>query len=129
MLSFLQVAGNFDSANPGNWGMMRYYGGNFPMMGWAWPLVCLMIIVWLVMIIVGILSLINLYHWGMTDKAIFDKNKEDKKMWYKKIVLLPIISAVVCIIPFLGWILALIGYVYWIVVNCQYFFVLKKKLV
>jgi|GEM_PF-2348008 len=110
------------------WGMMNNYGGWGMMGGWAGPLLGLVFICWIIVLAVWILSLVNLYYWGMADRAMFDKNKEDKKMWFKLLVLLPIASGIVCLIPIVGWILGFAGFIYWIVINLQFYFVLKPKL-
>jgi len=79
-------------------------------------------------IVLAVLSLINIYHWGMTDKAAFTAVNEDKKKWFYILVLVPIVCSLVAVIPILGWILSLIGGIYWVVMTLVYFFGLRKKI-
>jgi len=79
-------------------------------------------------LVICILHLINVYHWGMTDKAVFDRVGEDKKKWFIVFFIVPIIAGAVMIIPFLGWVASQIIYIYWIVMVLLYFFSKRKKL-
>lgn len=85
-------------------------------------------VVGLLMLAVMILNLINLFHWGMTDKAVFEKTGEKKKKWYINLIIIPVIAAVIGIVPILGWIAAIILWIYWIVMNLIYFFKIRKKI-
>ena len=80
-------------------------------------------------IIIAVLMLINLYHWGMTDKAAFEKAGEDKKKWYYNLILIPFLSGVIIAIPFIGWVIGSIGYIYSFVMLLIYFFSVRKKAV
>lgn len=88
----------------------------------------LSILIFVVMIIMTIVGLINTYHWGMTDKAIFDAVKENKKKWFYILIATPFACTFVGIIPLIGWPISLIGFVFWIVMSLKYFFSMKKKL-
>ena len=104
--------------------------GNLP--PWAamllGPFLIVAIALAVIMVAVAIMHLYNMYHWGMTDKAVFEQNQEDKKKWFQILILLPILSAVVCIVPILGWIASAVIYIYWIVMTFIYFFKIRKKL-
>jgi hypothetical protein len=79
-------------------------------------------------IVLAVLSLINIYHWGMADKAAFIAVNEDKKKWFYILVLVPIVCSLVAIIPILGWIVSFIGGIYWVVMTLVYFFGLRTKI-
>ncbi|MFA6227582.1 MAG: hypothetical protein WC668_00120 [Patescibacteria group bacterium] len=79
-------------------------------------------------IVLAVLSLINIYHWGMTDKAAFIAVNEEKKKWFYILVLVPIVCSLVAIIPILGWLISLIGGIYWVVMTLVYFFGLRTKI-
>jgi hypothetical protein len=79
-------------------------------------------------IVLVVLTLLNIYHWGMTDKAVFQSANEDKKKWFYILILVPAISGASMVIPFLGWLVAGVGYIYWLVMTVVYFFGLRVKL-
>jgi len=74
-----------------------------------------------------VLNLLNIYHWGMTDKVVFDRIGVKKKKWYIILFIVPLIIGVVNIIPILGQIIAVIVSVYYIVMVFVYFFSIRKK--
>lgn len=91
-------------------------------------MIFLIIILGIIGVVLTVVSLINFYHWGMTDKAVFVSAGEDKKKWFYILVLLPVISSAIMIIPILGWLVGGIGYLYWLVMNFIYFFSWRLKL-
>ena len=82
----------------------------------------------IIMIIFFIIGLINIYHWGMTDKAVFEANKRNKKKWFFILIILPVINSLVSIIPLIGWLISFIGFIVWLVLSIQYFFLIRTKL-
>ncbi|MFA5029149.1 MAG: hypothetical protein WC518_00145 [Patescibacteria group bacterium] len=94
--------------------------------GWMLGLV---VVLGIIMLVITIISLIDIYHWGITDKALFEKAKEEKKKWFINLILIPFIAGVVMIIPFVGWVIGGVMYIYWLVMVLVYFFGVRKKLV
>lgn len=76
-----------------------------------------------------ILSLINVYHWGMTDKAAFNKVGIKKKKWYIILFIVPLVMGVVNILPIIGQIIAIIASIYYVIMTFVYFFSIRKKVV
>ena len=70
------------------------------------------ILVWVIVLIIFLY--IDIYHWGMTDKAIFDKAGVDKKRWYLIFFIIPLITAAVQFIPIIGQILGVISSVFYL---------------
>jgi len=85
-------------------------------------------VIGLLMLVVTILSFINIYHWGTTDNAAFQRAGQTKKKWYINFIIIPLIAVVVNIIPLLGQIASVILYIYWVVMVLIYFFSVRKKL-
>lgn len=96
--------------------------------GFGAAMIGVMIIAGIIGIIIAILSLVDIYHWGMADKAAFTGAGQDKKKWFINLILIPFIACIVMIIPFLGWIIGAILYIYWLVMTLIYFFSIRKKI-
>jgi hypothetical protein len=91
-------------------------------------LMIVMVLLSILGLILMVLNLLNIYHWGMTDKAVFQAANEDKKKWFYILVLVPLVAGIIMIIPLLGWIVGGIMYLYWIVMTLIYFFGQRTKL-
>lgn len=96
----------------------------FWLAGWFMALAGIIVVV---AIILTVLNLFNIWHWGMTDKAEFDKAGETKKKWFMIFFIVPLAAGLIGIIPFIGWAVAIIAYVYWAVMILIYFFGTRKK--
>jgi hypothetical protein len=105
-------------------GMM---GGNWQALGFVF--LGIMALFGLAAIVFAVLTLMSIYHWGMTDKAVFDKASQNKEKWFKIFFIVPLIGGVVNIIPFLGQIASLIIWVYYLAMVLVYFFSIRKKVV
>ncbi|MEI6288187.1 MAG: hypothetical protein WCP18_01190 [bacterium] len=120
LTSFLEKGGangGFESGMMGGFGVL------------AGVFLLVMGIIWLAVLALGIITLINIYTWGMADKAVFEKIKEDKKKWFQLLLLLPMVCSLIAIVPFIGWLVGLAGYIYWAVMTLKFFFTIRKKLV
>lgn len=82
----------------------------------------------IIVIISFVIGLINIYHWGMTDKAVFEVNKKSKKKWFFILIILPIINSLIGVIPLIGWLISFIGFIVWLILSIQYFFLIRTKL-
>ena len=87
-----------------------------------------MIVFAILSILVTIIWYLNIYSWGMADKAAFERAGQDKKKWFKIFFILPLIASVVNIIPILGQIASLILFIYYLVMILVYFFKVRKQL-
>lgn len=83
-----------------------------------------MVLVGLVMII---LNMFNLYHWGLADKESFAKAGENKGKWFNFLVTLPVITFFTFFIPIAGWVAAPFLLIFWSVMVLVYFFSIRKK--
>ena len=101
-------------------------GGMFGAMAGA--MLVFTVIIGIIGIVIGIMNLINIYHWGTAEKAAFDKAGETKKKWFINLLIIPMVSALIMIIPFIGWFLGAIGYIYSLVMILIYFFSIRKKI-
>ncbi len=115
--------GNSDEVGIGDTSMTEY----FKIFGGV-AAIALIIIV-LVTILFTVLFYLDIFHWGMTDKAVFEKAGEDKKKWFMIFFIVPLVSGLVMIIPILGWIAGFVGYIYYLVMISVYFFSIRKKVV
>lgn len=87
----------------------------------------LSIVLMILAVAIAIINLFNIYHWGMTDKAVLEGVGENKAKWFKIIFIVPLISGIINVIPLLGQVLSLILSVYWAVMVLIYFFSVRKK--
>jgi len=128
LMSLFQVTGGLNASNLAAL-QQTGLGGQLPAAttGLVGGMLVFAVIAMIIGVVISILDLINLYHLVMVDKAAFEKAGEDKKKWFMKLVLIPVLSGVVMVIPILGWIVGAIGYIYSIVMILMYFFTVKKK--
>lgn len=83
----------------------------------------------LIGLIMVILNIFNLYHWGLADKASFEKAGESKSKWFNYLVVLPVITFFAFFIPIAGWVAAPILFIFWSVMVLIYFFSVRKKVI
>ncbi|MFA6422284.1 MAG: hypothetical protein WCV92_02720 [Candidatus Buchananbacteria bacterium] len=122
---FLMQAATIPSNLPNNIDMSSFGGSALGSMFAVFGIFILILVI--ISIIICVLSLMDIYHWGMTDKAAFDRVGESKKKWFMNLVLMPIIAGVIMIIPFIGWVIGAIIYIYFLVMVLVYFFATRKK--